>query len=264
MITLTHGGGSTRSLPYANRIRVVGADQPYVWLSAGWRDFLAAPAASLAYGLIFVVIGLALTFGLSRTEKIYMLLPLASGFMLLVPLVSLGLHAMSRDIENRQRPSFLEALTAWRDNAGSIVNAALALMFVFLLWIRLSEILFALTFPPMAALSFYGLLKATFQTAGGVEFLVLFLALGASLAALTFLGGVFALPILLDRDVSMGEAVAISFTACIMNPRAMAVWAGMTILLIAAGMAFAFLGLAVTLPLVGYASWHAYRAVIAR
>jgi uncharacterized membrane protein len=264
MATITHGGVPAPSLPYADRVRHVSSDQPFQWLAAGWRDFLAAPAASLAYGLVFVVIGFALTYGLWRMDKMYMLLPFASGFVLLVPLLSLGFHAISRDIEQNRRPSFSGALFAWQTNAGSMVNAGLAFMFLFLLWLRLSEIVFALTFPPTATLDIRGLLNATFFTVGGLEFLALFLALGACVTALAFMGGAFALPMLLDRDASMAEAIATSFTACVMNIRAMLVWATLVAVLIAAGMALFYVGLAITLPLVGHASWHAYRAVIIR
>jgi uncharacterized membrane protein len=78
------------------------------------------------------------------------------------------------------------------------------------------------------------------------------------------MGGAFALQMLLDRDVSMSEAVATSFAACVMNMRTMIVWAALVVLLVAVGMALFYVGLAITLPLVGHASWHAYRAVIAR
>lgn len=263
MATITHGVPAP-SLPYADRVRHVASDQPFQWLAAGWRDFLAAPAASLAYGLVFVVIGFALTYGLWRTDKMYMLLPLASGFMLLVPLLSLGFLAISRDIEQKRPPTFSGALFAWQTNAGSMVNTALAFMFMFLLWLRLSEIVFALTFPPTATLDIRGLLNATFFTVGGLEFLALFLTLGACVAALTFVGGAFALPMLLDRDASMAEAIAISFTASVMNIRAMLVWAALIVVLVAAGMALFYVGLVITLPLVGHASWHAYKAVIVR
>ncbi len=133
MATITHGGVPASSLPYADRVRSVDSDQPFLWLAAGWRDFMTAPAASLTYGLLFVVAGLALTYGLWRTNNIYLLLPLASGFILLVPLLSVGFHAISRDIEQGKRPSFSGALFAWQANAGSMVNAALAFMFMFLL-----------------------------------------------------------------------------------------------------------------------------------
>jgi len=133
---------------------------------------------------------------------------------------------------------------------------------MFLVWLRLSEIVFALTFPPTATLDIRGLLNATFFTAGGLEFLALFLTLGACVAALAFVGGAFALPMLLDRDASMAKAIATSFTASVMNIRAMLVWAALIVVLVAAGMALFYVGLAITLPLVGHASWHAYKAVI--
>jgi uncharacterized membrane protein len=264
MATITHGGVPAPSLPYADRVRSVSSDQPFHWLAAGWRDFMTAPAASIAYGLLFVVIGVALTYILWRTENIYMLLPLAAGFVLLAPLVSMGFHAIARDIEQDRQPSFSRALFAWQENAGSMVNAALAFMFMFLLWLRLSEIVFALTFPPTATFDVRGLLNATFFTTGGLQFLALFLALGACMAGLTFMGGAFAMQMLLDKDVSMAQAIATSFTASVMNFRTMIVWAALVAILVAAGMALFYVGLAITLPLVGLASWHAYRDVIAR
>ena len=89
-MSIIHGGSSTRSLSYADRVRLVASDQPFRWLGLGWRDFIAAPAASLCYGLLFVIIGLALTVGLWHTQAAYLLLPLASGFMLLGPALTIG------------------------------------------------------------------------------------------------------------------------------------------------------------------------------
>jgi len=107
-----------------------------------------------------------------------------------------------------------------------------------------------------------GLLNATFFTADGLLFLVFFLALGAGVAALAFAGGAVALPMLLDRPIGMGEAVATSFTAVMLNVRTMALWAAILVVLTVAGMAALYIGLAITLPLAGHATWHAYRAVI--
>jgi uncharacterized membrane protein len=93
-------------------------------------------------------------------------------------------------------------------------------------------------------------------------FAAISLAMGAVIAALVFAGGAFALPLLLDRPAGVVEAVATSWTAVTTNVPAMAVWAAILVLLTAAGMAAGFVGLAVTLPLAGHATWHAYRAVI--
>jgi uncharacterized membrane protein len=107
-----------------------------------------------------------------------------------------------------------------------------------------------------------GGLNATFFTASGLEFLALFLALGAAMAVLAFAGGVSPFQMLLDRRVSASEALATSFTAVMLNLRAMMVWAALVVGLVVVRMTMFFVGLAVTLPLAGLASWHAYRAVI--
>ncbi len=259
---ITHDGFSATSLPYADHVRRVTRRQPFRWLAAGWLDFIAAPATSLSYGLLFVVAGLVLTLGLWRMQMIYLLLPFAAGFMILGPALTLGFQAISRDLERGEQPSFARALLACKVNAGPIFYAGLAFMFLFLLWIRLSELIFALTFPSTGALDPQSLLDATFFTVDGLVFLALFLALGAAIAALAFAGGAFALPMLLDRQVGMAEAIATSFTAVMLNLRTMMLWAVLLVVLTAVGMAACYVGLAITLPLAGHATWHAYKAVI--
>jgi uncharacterized membrane protein len=38
-------------------IRQVPVDRPWAWLAAGWRDMLASPGVSLAYGAAFALMG---------------------------------------------------------------------------------------------------------------------------------------------------------------------------------------------------------------
>ena len=86
--------------------------------------------------------------------------------------------------------------------------------------------------------------------------------MGAILATVAFVGGAFSLPLMLDRREGLMEALATSATAVALNARAMAVWAALVVLFTAAGLASWYIGLCVTLPLIGHATWHAYRAVI--
>ena len=111
-MSIIHDGSSTPSLPYADRIRLVTSDKPFRWLGLGWRDFIAAPVASLCYGLLFVIIGFGLTVGLWHTQAAYL---------------TIGFQAISRDIERGEHPSFARALLAWRTNAGPIFHSGLAL-----------------------------------------------------------------------------------------------------------------------------------------
>jgi uncharacterized membrane protein len=259
---IIHGGASAPSLPYAYHVRRVPSGEPFRWLVGGGRDLVAAPAASLLYGLLFVVAGYILTFGLWRIHSIYLLLPLVSGFMLLGPALTLGFQAISRDLERHERPSFSGALLAWQENAGPIFYAGLAFMFLFLVWFRLAELIFALSIPDMIGMDARGVIDAILFTVQGQTFLALFVVLGAGMAMLAFAGGAFALPMLLDRRVGMSEAIATSFTAVMLNLRTMALWAVLLVVLTAVGMMAFFVGLAITLPLAGHATWHAYRAVI--
>ena len=105
-------------------------------------------------------------------------------------------------------------------------------------------------------------LNAILFTGDGLTFLTLFLVLGAVMATLAFAAGAFAIPMLLDCKVDIIEAMGTSVTAVILNLPTMIVWAAVLVVLTAAGMALFYVGLVVTLPLAGYATWHAYRAVI--
>jgi uncharacterized membrane protein len=253
---------TTRTLPYADHVRLVSSDQPFRWLRLGWQDLIAAPMISLGYGLVFVVAGFVLTIGMWRIGATYLILPLVSGFMLVGPALTLGFQAISRDLEHGERPSFADALLAWQGNAASIFNFGMAFTCFFLLWMRLAQIVFALTFPRTALLDPQSLVTTLLFTVEGLTFLALFLALGALMAALAFVGGAFAIPMLLDRKVGTIEAMVTSFTAVLLNLPTMIVWAAILVVLTAAGMALFYVGLVVTLPLAGYATWHAYRAVI--
>src|SRR5271165_425936 len=113
---------ATRALPYADHVRLVSSDEPFRWLRLGWQDLIAAPVLSVCYGLLFVIIGLALTVGLWHIGATYLILPLASGFMLLGPALTLGFQAISRDLEREERPSFANALLAWKGNVAPIFN----------------------------------------------------------------------------------------------------------------------------------------------
>jgi uncharacterized membrane protein len=248
--------------PFADRMVHVGPGAPFRWLAAGCRDFWASLGVSLAYGLIFVVAGVALAAALVAANMMYLFVPLVTGFMLVGPAATLGFYALSRDLEAGRQPSFANALRAYKTNPGPMLYVGFALLSLFLIWLRLSQLMFAMTFSTAIGFDASSPLQTTLFTGEGQVFLALTLALGTVMAALTFAGAAFALPLLLDRPVGMVEAVATSWTAVAMNLPAMAVWAALLVALTAAGMAAGFVGLAVTLPLAGHATWHAYRAVI--
>ncbi len=249
------------TLPFAENVREVGADEPFQWLAAGWRDFRASGIVSLLHGLVFVIAGFLLTVGLIAAGLTHLLGPLIVGFLLVGPALTVGFYAISRDLAAGRRPSFAAAASARRTNAGPILGLGLLLVLFLVVWMRLAAMIFAICFP-YTTLDVQSLLNAALFTRDGITFLAVGSVVGAGMACLAFAFGAFSLPLLLDRKVGILEAIATSAVAVVLNARTMAVWAGLVVLFTAAGLAAGYVGLAVTLPLIGHATWHAYRAVI--
>lgn len=248
-------------LPFAEKVREVGTEEPFQWLAAGWRDFRSAGFVSLAHGLLFVFAGLLLSVGLVALGLTHLVGPLVVGFMLVGPALTVGFYAISRDLAAGRRPSFATAALAWKGNAAPILGMGLMLVLFLVVWMRFAAMIFAICFP-YTPLDVQSLLNAALFTVDGMTFLAVGSVVGAGMAGLAFVCGAFSLPLLLDRNVGILEAVATSAVAVVLNARAMLVWAGLIVLFTAAGLAAGYVGLAVTLPLIGHATWHAYRAVI--
>jgi uncharacterized membrane protein len=252
--------GSAAGFPYADRVRTVEPAQVFTWLAAGWADMRTAGWVSPAYGALFVVIGFALTVGLTMAGMPYLIAPMIGGFLLVAPLLALGLYAVSRDAEAGRRPTFWRAVTAWRANPYHILTAGLVLMLFVMIWVRLNVIAYALFFPYHSMT-----LESLFEqalTLQGVTFLAFVTVLGLGFAAIAFVTNVTALPMMLDRPVDVFAAALVSVIAVVKNPRAMALWAGVIVLVTGVGMLTAFVGLVAALPLIGHASWHAYRDLV--
>jgi uncharacterized membrane protein len=244
-------------------VQWVGVDAPWEWLSAGWRDFRRAPAVSLTYGAALVAVSFLLTLGLWLAGLLYLVLPLAAGFMFIGPVVAVGLYEVSRRLERGQIVTLHAALTAWHANPGPIATMGLVLMLFLLAWIRLAFLIFALFFGTTAP-SWDHLVTTLLFSTDGIPFLIVGIATGGVLAAIVFAMSAVAIPALLDREIGVLSAVATSVAAVRENWRVMIGWGALIALFTAAGLATFYIGLAVTLPLIGHASWHAYRGLVAR
>lgn len=243
-------------------IRSVEIDRPWAWLAAGWRDFTRAPAVSIAYGGFFSVVGYLLTYGLYSVDMLPLVLPLAAGFTLIGPLAAVGLYEVSRRLEQGHPVSLRIALRDIGAHIGAVSTMGLVLLLFLLAWIRLALLIFAVFFgdKPTNLQDFVG---TVFFAPQSLPFVVTGVLVGAVLAATVFAISVVSLPMLLDRDVGVPEAITTSVAAAANNIPAMALWAALIVIFTAAGIATLFVGLVVCLPLIGYASWHAYRDVVA-
>jgi len=243
------------------RIRVVPVDRPWLWLAAGWRDFVRAPWVCLTYGFGLVAVSFALSVGLMLADLGYLVLPLAAGFMLIAPVLAVGLYEISRRMEHGRAASLGAAVLAWRRNALQIALAGLVLMLLHLVWVRIAMLLFALFFQDVQP-TISGLADALLMSKSGLPFLAVGTVLGAILATIVFAISAVSIPMLLDRDVGVATAIAASVAVVRANLRPMALWAALIVVFTALGLATFYIGLAVALPLIGLATWHAYRDMV--
>ena len=242
----------------AYELREVPAFAPLAWLVRGWDDFRAAPLASGFYGAAFAAMGWAI---LALYDFAYQYVStLAGAFLLAAPFLATGLYALSRDREAGRKPRFLASLLSWRENVGGLGIYVLVITVIFLVWARASLVTFALfstgTMPDLK-----NFLAKAFSL-GNIEFVLVYFAAGAMFATLVFAVSVVSVPMMLDRGNDAVSAAILSVQVLAKNPGTMAVWAFTIVLLTGIGLATAFLGLVFTMPVIGHATWHAYRECV--
>jgi uncharacterized membrane protein len=241
-------------------VRPVDARAPWRWLAAGWQDLRAAPGPSLFYGVVLAVMGFLLTHspGKGAVELAFL-----TGFLIVGPFLLMGLYDISRRVRRGERVLLGPTLTAWRANAPAIGFYALILALLLAVWIRVSIVVVALFFEG-AAPSIEALAKGALESPDTLAFAAVYAAAGAGFALLVFATSAVSLPLLLDRpQTDTVTAMIVSFNAVRTSFGPMLVWAAIVVVLTAAGFATFYLGLVVALPLVGHATWHAYRDVVA-
>lgn len=246
----------------ARPVNIIDVERPWQWLRLGWRDFVAARAISLTFGIIISVASLILISLLWQVDLLAYGLPLAAGFMFLAPAVGICFYEISRRIE-RKEPIHLESVAmAWKPHVGQIAFMGLVMVIFQIAWMRAAALIFALFFGGQPV-NWNSFLHALVFSTDGIPFLIVGTLVGGALAAISFAISVTAFPMLLDRDVGAAAAIATSVHATMKNWRVMAGWAALIALFTIAGIATACIGLAVTMPLIGHASWHAYRDLVA-
>jgi uncharacterized membrane protein len=231
------------------------------WLSAGWRDFWTRPASSLAYGLGVFLLSAAFIWTLFAFGRDYILFPALAGFMIVAPFLAVGLYEKSRAMDEG-REIGLGSMLLVRPRAGAqVFFTGLLLCLLMLLWTRAAVLLWALFFGVTPFPGFDHLLGVLFGTAYGWATLVVGSAIGGIFAAFAFAISVFAVPMLLDRRVDALTAMGTSMRLVWNNLTPMVAWGAMVLLLFVACIGTGLVGMIVIFPLLGHATWHAYKAV---
>ena len=239
-------------------LRTLSAADPLRWLQLGWSDFRRAPAIGLFYGSCFMVMGWALL-------KVYEHAPaytlaLSAGFLLMGPFLCLGMYRTSQRLEEGRSPDFGDSLLAWDTRTAQLGIFGFVLLVLEMLWGRATLVIFAVSFDGMP--DFKGSLLALLDP-DNIGFIVAWAAVGGVFATLIYAISVVAMPMILHRQTDAITAGLTSFRLVLAQPGVMAVWAALITSLVGLALLPWFLGLLVIGPVVGHASWHAYRAAVA-
>lgn len=241
--------------------RIADIDRSGRWLRQGWRDFLATPKISLIYGGTFVLVSWFIVFGLAQLGLGSLVLPLAGGFIILSPILVVGLYDVSRRREQGRDATLRDVLNAYAEHAGQLSAMGIVLMLCFWVWVEIALVLFMGIFhatPPSLETFFTDVIFST----NGAILLIIGSAIGAVFAAVVFAISAVSVPLIFDRPIDVITAISTSLLTVRSNWQLMFGWAALIALVLAVALATGLLGLAVALPVLAYATWHSYRDLI--
>ncbi len=261
--TTSQSGGDSPSSAIAGVIvEQVPFDAPWNWLAAGWRDVWAAPRISLAYGVLFALLSVSLMLGLLVTGLPSLVLVLAGGFLLVGPVAAVGLYEASRRLEAGQSVDFGEVVRAGLNAPGQLGFFGAILAFLYFVWLQLAFLLFMLFLGSRGLPPPSEFLPTLLFTLNGLGLLVVGAVVGGILATVAFAISVISVPLLLTRRADAVTAIAASLATVVLNPKPMALWAALIAGFMVLGVATLSVGLIFAFPLIGHATWHAYRELV--
>jgi uncharacterized membrane protein len=240
----------------------VSASRIAHWLKQGWIDMANAPVASLFYGAattLFVLLTLA-----AFRDSPFLMFTVATSFVMIAPFLATGLYAIAQNVEKHEYPDLNRSLLAWQSNTTNFALYALALGIIIAIWSRITPLIAAvvksqslvIVNPEMGIMGFL-------LSEAGIQFLIAFSLIGAVLGAFVFAISVVTIPLLLqDNKVDALNAMIVSFQVTMENKGTMALWALTIGILFSLGVVTGGLLMIVVMPLLGYASWHAYKELV--
>ena len=240
-------------------IRSVKTGAVIGWMRGGWHDLRRGGRASLFYGSCFAIAGWLLQIVFAEAYALFA--GLTTGFLLVGPFLTLGLYDLSRRIEFGMPPRLLPTLAAWRPNLPNVGLFAALLAIVLLVWARASIIVFALFFT--GGFPTFGNVVHTVLTFEQLDFALVYFAVGGFFAMFVFAISVIAVPLMFDRKTDAVTATIASLVACGRNLVPLLLWGTCIGILGIIGFATFFVGLIITMPLVGHSTWYAYRDIVA-
>lgn len=242
-------------------VSAIPFDAAWKWLAAGWKDLLRAPGVSLAYGAVFTIVSLVMLVGLYLAGGASLVLPLAGGFLLLGPMIAVGLYETSRRLQEGEEVSLAAILSSGVHSPGQLAFMGAFLLIIYFVWLEIALLLFMMFLGPQS-LQFDNIVPTLLYSWNGLGLLIVGTATGAALALFVFAVTAVSIPLLMRRQIDVVTASLTSIQAVAKNPAPMLLWAVLIAALMAVAFATLFVGMIIIFPLIGHATWHAYRSLV--
>lgn len=250
-------------------VRSVDLGRPLRWLARAWHDMTRCGWISVLHGVAIALAG-ALMLWVGR-DRFWFMAGAFSGFLLVGPMLATGLYALSRGLERGEKAGLAIVLETWLNWKNGrvqpwgeaqwrLVQFGVLLALAGSAWVLISAGLITWLAPQPITSPLVFIEQVVLAREGWL--FEVWLALGGALVAPIFASTVITIPFLLDRQVSLGQAVMASWQVIFANPVPMALWGALIMALTFVGFATALIGLVLLVPLLGHASWHAYRDLL--
>jgi uncharacterized membrane protein len=244
--------------------RISAADLRDV-LRRGFEDFGAYRTDVIFLCLLYPLVGLVMARMVWGYGMLPLVFPLISGFALIAPFFAVGLYEMSRRREHGMARGWADAFGVASSPAlGSIMALGLLLLALFVMWLGAAHIIWLLTLGPEPPISLEAFAQDVLTTEAGWTMAIVGTAVGFVFALVVLVLSVVSFPLLLDRDIGLGTAIATSFKVVRANPAPMALWGLIIATALVLGSIPLLMGLAIVFPVLGHATWHLYRKVLPR
>ncbi len=249
----------------AVKLRHIGVEDLHWSLRQGLNDFLALRGDILFAGVIYPVVALlAAAFALNM-DMIPLIFPMAAAFSLLGPIIAIGFYELARRREEGLDAGWAHYLDPLRGpSRWQIVALAGVLTLIAIGWMFVARAIYDATLGTLAPAGIGAFITQLLTTAEGWRLIAFGNLAGLCFAIVTLAISLVSFPMLVDRSTHASDAVEASFRATVRNPLIVARWGVYVAVILALACIPLFLGLAVALPVLGYASWHLYSRIVER